>query len=76
MDVDQRDEWKIKILMVEHAYNNSIQSPRNKTTFEIIEGETKLSLIVMHIDNVFVVYEHSRNFKKFFDKMKEAISIV
>ena len=36
MDVDQKDQWKKYLPLVEYAYNNTIHTSTGKTPFEVI----------------------------------------
>ena len=59
-DVDQRDQWERYLPILEYAYNNAIHTTTGKTPFEIIEGQSKLPLIVKYLGYVFVADEYSR----------------
>ena len=56
--------------MVDYVYNNIIH-----TSFEIIEGRSKLPLVVKYLGIVFVVDKDSSNLKKSFQRVKDDISI-
>ena len=56
-EVDQRDQWKKYLPLLEYAYNNTIHTSTRKAPFEIIEGRPKLPLIVKMLGHVFAANE-------------------
>ena len=75
-EVEQRNQWKKYLPLLEYEYNNTIISSRGgKAPFEVIEGRPKLPLIVKYLGNVFATNEYTRDLKESFDKIKESISI-
>ena len=74
-EVDQRDQWEKYLPLLEYAYNNTIHTSTGKAPFEIIEGRTKLPLIVKTLGHVFAADEYSRDLKESFQKIKDSISI-
>ena len=75
-EVDQRSQWEKYLPLVEYAYNNTVHTSTGKAPFEVIEGRSKLPLIVKPHAKIFAADEYSRDLKECFNKIKEAISIV
>ena len=69
-EVDQPDQWERCLPMVEYAYNNTIHTCMGKTKLEIIEGRSKLPLIVKCLGNVFAMVEYSKDLKESFQMVK------
>ena len=74
-EVDQRSQWEKYLPLVEYAYNNTVHTSTGKAPFEVIEGRSKLPLIVKPHAKIFAADEYSRDLKESFNKIKEAISI-
>ena len=74
-EVDQKDQWEKYLPLVEYAYNNTVHTSTGKAPFEIIEGRSKLPLIVKPLGKIFAADEYSRDLKESFNKIKESISI-
>ena len=68
--VDQRDQCKNYLLILEYAYNNTVHTSTKKAPFEIIEGRPKLYLIEKMLGKVFVSNKYSRDIKEFFKRLK------
>ena len=62
--------------MVKYAYKNTIHTSMGKTPFEIVEGRPKIPLMVKYLSNVFATDEYSQDLIKYFQKVKDAISIM
>ncbi|MCO5557717.1 hypothetical protein L7F22_011288 [Adiantum nelumboides] len=74
-EVDQRSQWKKYLPLVEYAYNNTVHTSTRKAPFEVIEGRSKSPLLLKVHGKIFAADEYSRDLKKSFQKIKEAISI-
>ncbi|MCO5547933.1 hypothetical protein L7F22_001388 [Adiantum nelumboides] len=75
MEVDQRSQWEKYLPLVEYMYNNIVHTSTGKAPFEVIEGLSKSPLLLKLHGKIFAVDEYSRDLKKSFQKIKEAISI-
>ncbi|MCO5575828.1 hypothetical protein L7F22_029633 [Adiantum nelumboides] len=75
MEVDQRNQWEKYLPLVEYAYNNTVHTSTGKTPFEVIEGRSKVPLILKMHGKIFAADEYSRDLCSSFAKIKEAISI-
>ena len=73
-EVDQRNQWEKYLPLVEYVYNNTIHSTTGKTPFEILEGRSKVPLVLRTHGKIFTADEYSRDLRKSFKKIKEAIS--
>ena len=72
-EVDQKDQWKKYLPLVEYAYNNTIHTSTGKAPLQIIEGRSKLPLIVKPLGKIFAADEYSRDLKESFNKIKDSI---
>ena len=66
MEVDQREQWKKYLSLIEYAYNNSELTFTSKALFEVIEGRSKLPLIVKPHEKTFATNEYGNNLKESF----------
>ena len=63
MEVDQKEQWKKYLPLVEYAYNNTILNPTSKAHFDLIEGRKNLPLIVKPHEKIFAIDEYSKDLK-------------
>ncbi|MCO5581212.1 hypothetical protein L7F22_035090 [Adiantum nelumboides] len=75
IEIDQRNQWKKYLPLVEYAYNNTVHTSIGKTPFEVIEGRSKVPPILEMHGKIFAADEYSRDLRDSFAKIKEAISI-
>ena len=74
-EVDQSNQWKKYLPLLEYAYNNIVHTSTGKAPFEIIKGRPKLPLIVKMLGHVFAADKYSWDLKESFQKIKDSISI-
>ena len=72
-DVDQRNQSKRYLPLVEYAYNNTIHASTGKTPFEIVEGYPKIPPILRTKEKIFVADEYVCDVQEAFTKVKEAL---
>ena len=67
--------WEKYLSLMEYAYNNTIHSSAGKTPLEVIEGRTRLPLILKPHNKIFAADEEVRDIRVAFDKIQESISL-
>ena len=65
--------WEMYLPLVEYAYNNTIHTSTRKSPFKVIEGCTKIPLILRTNEKIFVANEYVQDVKDTFQRIKEAL---
>ena len=57
-ELDQRNQWEKYLSLLDYAYSNTVHSSTKKTSFEIVEGRSKVPPLLRTHDKIFAVDEY------------------